>query len=526
MVLDRISTGIVGLDGLIEGGVPRGFTVLVAGNPGTGKTILTSHFLYAGLQRGENSVYVSFGESKNQFLDNLEKVGMNFIDYEKQNKFKFLDFASVTKEGIGEALEEVLETVRNSKASRMVIDSFSAILLAFNNINEARIALHVVFGKMLRAEGITNMLIAEVPIGVNSIGSGMEEFVADGIIQLTHGPDNAIPSTVRVVKMRGTAIDREPHVSVISEGGMIVYPKESLKMDYSISTDRVKTGIYGLDERVHGGFLRGTTTAVTGASGAGKTTFGVQFLAEAVLEGQKAIFCSLEESPDEVRRLGESIGYDVLTLEKKGLHLMSFSPENQSPDALIAELDSKVQALKPSIVFIDSVTAFEHLYKPEMYRITKRLSYLFRKQGITSIFSILTTQQSGLNLSTWGLSSIFHNIILLRYVEAEAQLKRSMLILKIRASPHDQSILEFSISSKGGIRILGSMTDYVGILSGIAHNRYGQYLKKEQKIENREKEQRQKRKTKFEESQKTILTRAKENTKPLRRGRGKGNKRA
>lgn len=82
MVLDRISTGIAGLDGLIEGGIPRGFTVLVAGNPGTGKTILTSHFLYAGLQKGENSIYVSFGESKNQFLENLEKIGMKFIDYE------------------------------------------------------------------------------------------------------------------------------------------------------------------------------------------------------------------------------------------------------------------------------------------------------------------------------------------------------------------------------------------------------------------------------------------------------------
>lgn len=82
MVLDRISTGIAGLDGLIEGGIPRGFIVLVAGNPGTGKTILTSHFLYAGLQKGENSIYVSFGESKNQFLENLEKIGMKFIDYE------------------------------------------------------------------------------------------------------------------------------------------------------------------------------------------------------------------------------------------------------------------------------------------------------------------------------------------------------------------------------------------------------------------------------------------------------------
>jgi circadian clock protein KaiC len=243
MISDRISTGIAGLDALIEGGIPRGFTVLVAGNPGTGKTVLTSHFLYEGLKKGENSVYVSFGESKKQFYYNLEKFGMKFIDFEKQNKFRFLDFASLTKEGIGDALEEVLDTVRNINASRVVIDSFSAILLAFNNISEARIALHVVLGKMLRAEGVTNLLIAEVPIGARGIGSGMEEFVADGIIQLAHGASNAVPSLVKIVKMRGTAMNREPHVAVIAEKGMIVYPKQSLQILYPTSTDRIRTGI-------------------------------------------------------------------------------------------------------------------------------------------------------------------------------------------------------------------------------------------------------------------------------------------
>jgi circadian clock protein KaiC len=130
----------------------------------------------------------------------------------RDNKFAFLDFASVTKEGIGDALEEVLAVSRNIKAKRIVIDSFSAIILAFDNINEARITLHVVLGKMLRAEGITNMLITEVPIGSQNVGSGMEEFVADGIIQLEHGTTNAIPATLKVVKMRGTSINREVHV--------------------------------------------------------------------------------------------------------------------------------------------------------------------------------------------------------------------------------------------------------------------------------------------------------------------------
>lgn len=345
MVIERISTGISTLDALIEGGIPRGFTVLVAGNPGTGKTILTTHFLYEGLLRGEAAVYVSFSESKNQFYENFNRFGMKFADFEKENKFAYLDFASITKEGITDALEEVLSVSRNIGVRRVVIDSFSAILLAFDNINEARIALHVVLGKMLRFEGITNMLITEVPIGSRNIGSGMEEFVADGIIKLEHGNTNAIPATLKVIKMRATSINRETHVSQIGEKGMVVYPKQSVQMIFPTSIDRIRTGVPGLDRRVGGGFFKGTTTILAGASGSGKTTFGFQFATQGVVDGQKSMFCSLEESPGEIRTMAKSLGIGVDDLEKKGLHLLSWIPENQSPDAFISTLRSRRHSL-------------------------------------------------------------------------------------------------------------------------------------------------------------------------------------
>lgn len=504
MTIERISTGISTLDALIEGGIPRGFTVLVAGNPGTGKTILTTHFLYEGLLRGEPAVYVSFSESKKQFYENFSRFGMKLADFERDNKFAFLDFASVTKEGIGDALEEVLAVSRSIKAKRIVIDSFSAIALAFDNINEARITLHVVLGKMLRAEGITNMLITEVPIGSPNVGSGMEEFVADGIIQLEHGTTDAIPATLKVVKMRATSINREAHVSLIGEKGMVVYPKLPIRMTYPTTIDRVKTGIPGLDGRVEGGFLKGSTTILAGASGTGKTTLGFQFTVQAVLEGKRSLFCSLEESPAEIRSMGESLGFNMKELEKKGLHLISWTPENQSPDAFISALASHIEAIRPSRIVIDGLSTFEHLYSQEIYLITKRLVNLMGSYGITSIFTILTDQESGLNISSFGVSSIFHNIILLRYVEAEAQLKRSMLILKMRASNHDHSILQFLIQSKTGLKIAGTMNEYEGIMSGIAQKVYQHYLDKEKKIQDKQSKEREKRKADLDSRQKKI----------------------
>lgn len=212
MVLDRISTGISGLDSLIEGGVPKGYTVLVAGNPGSGKTILTSHFLYEGLKNGESGLYVSFSESKEQFYDNVDRIGMDFKDFERTNKFVFLDFASITKEGMRDALDEVLSTIREINAKRLVIDSFSAISQAYETLIDARIILQTILGKIMRAEGVTSLLISEIPAGRDVIGSGIEEFVADGILRLEQGRDNAIPTTLHVVKMRGTAVNRAPRL--------------------------------------------------------------------------------------------------------------------------------------------------------------------------------------------------------------------------------------------------------------------------------------------------------------------------
>ncbi|MGG6460653.1 MAG: RAD55 family ATPase [Candidatus Eiseniibacteriota bacterium] len=179
-------------------------------------------------------------------------------------------------------------------------------------------------------------------------------------------------------------------------------------------------------------------------------------------------------------------------------------PENQSLDAFIAELASYVKAVKPTLIVIDSLSAFENMYKQEMFLFTKRLSSLLRSHKITSIFSILTSQQPGFDLTGFGVSSIFHNIILLRYVEVEGVLKRSVLLLKMRATLHDQSILEFAIDSNGGIKIIGAMVNYEGILSGIARKNYEKFMSKEQLIESRQREQRIKRRAKFDVGQKKL----------------------
>jgi hypothetical protein len=122
--------------------------------------------------------------------------------------------------------------------------------------------------------------------------------------------------------------------------------------------------------------------------------------------------------------------------------------------------------------------------------------HLIRKHQLTALFTILTSQSSAFNLSELGISSLFHNIILLRYVEAKSKMKRSMLILKMRATRHDESILEFVITDNG-IRILGIMDDYIDILTGVAKPVYKEFQQEEEEIRLREKEEGKRRLTDF-----------------------------
>jgi circadian clock protein KaiC len=140
---------------------------------------------------------------------------MDFEKFERQNKFTFIALASFTKDGMQDTLAEILSTIRDTKAKRVVLDSFSAISLAFEDQSEARTTVQVLLGKIMRSEEVTTMLIIEVPYGRNSIGSGIEESVADGIIQLEQREDNAAPIILRILKMRCTAINRISHRIVL-----------------------------------------------------------------------------------------------------------------------------------------------------------------------------------------------------------------------------------------------------------------------------------------------------------------------
>lgn len=472
----------------MEGGIPKGFTVMVAGNSGTGKTILGSQFLYNGLtsEPNESGVYISLSESKLQFYATSKKIGMDFEKFENQNKFIYLDFVSLSNEGIPDALEEILSAIREVDAKRVVLDSFSALAMSFKDKIESRVTVQVFLGKIMRAEGITSLIISEIPHGKNDLGNGIEESVADAVIKLENGLDNASPIFLKVLKMRGTAINREIHVCRITNNGMVLYPKQRILMDFPASDKRVPSGIVNFDDKIEGGgLIEGTLSAVIGASGSGKSTFAFQFIVEGVKKyNESGIFCSLEDSKEEIRRMAKGFGYKVEELEyngdstKKGeveeekrgrLSTITYNHVEYHPDAFIASLEEEIKVKKPKRLVIDGLSIYELKYRGQLNEITERISSLVRKYQITTIITLLGAQKDVFQVTEMNLSPLFHNVILLRFVELYGRMKRVIMILKISMSHQDGAILEFKISGDKGFEVVGPIgDDYTGIFSGIA----------------------------------------------------------
>jgi KaiC/GvpD/RAD55 family RecA-like ATPase len=284
-MIERLPTGIDGLDSLIGGGIPRGSLILLVGEPGTGKTIFGSSFLCRGATRyGENGIYVSFLESKKTLISNLS--GLCDQDHEKldrEGKFRILDLVTTKEEGVAATLESILDEIRALDAKRLVIDSFSTMAQAFKEPIDARMILHTVLGNIVRQTGCTTLLIVERPTGSRGLGLGIEEFVADGVIILRRRKiEGRLARELEITKLRGTRIDSPTHPFTL-DGSFVVFPSFSHKSLAQLrrlervpdSDSNFSTGNRSLDAILGGGYTKGALALLEVGEAIPLTAFGV-----------------------------------------------------------------------------------------------------------------------------------------------------------------------------------------------------------------------------------------------------------
>jgi circadian clock protein KaiC len=468
-VEDRAATGVDGFDSLIEGGFPKGDLILLAGHPGSGKTMFSSQFLYTGgTKYGEPGIYASFAENREAFMRNMQRSKMDFEALEEKGLFKFIDFVTVKEQAIDAALATVMAEIDSLKARRLVIDSFSAMAQAFSDKIDARIVLHTVLGRMTRLSNVTTLLIAEKPIGSESLGGGMEEFVSDAVLVLTQSPERGhMRRYFDIVKMRGTGASRARLPYDITEHGIVLYPSVEAKPAARVFNEKVSTGVDGLDRMLSGGPYKGSTILVMGESGTGKTTTALQFMMRGAANKERTLYVSYEESAEELARHAQGFGWKINDSANDGLvKIVSYFPEPYNIDKIFADTRKLIDEYKPSRFVVDSLTSLENsMSGDEFFRAIRRMESRFKAEGVTALVTARTSE-GGLPSDFW-VSSLMDVIVSLRQVESESALRRALVIFKARGLPHDASIKEFQIGPKG-IVIEERFTDLEQILGGSA----------------------------------------------------------
>jgi len=267
------------------GGIPRGSTIVIAGNPGTGKTILATQLSLALSSRERPAVYTSLVESWSSYSANMKSLGIDVDKYVELGQFKFLDLYSFGgAEGPYSIVDVVVDEVAKVNAGVLVIDSISALVALFSDVSKARGLLQNIFVKLTRQMEVTTVLIVEVPFGSTTIGHGFEEFIADAIILLRR-EERPTRFTLSIPKVRWAPPIFEEREYVIGRGGL--YPLFLPRQVY----ERVESAEIGVEplDMVLGRVPRGTTILTTGGVGTGKTAISLGF----ACAGSKTLFVTM-----------------------------------------------------------------------------------------------------------------------------------------------------------------------------------------------------------------------------------------
>ena len=252
----------------ILGGLPKGGVVIIAGHPGTGKTILSAKLIYEGAYRyGEPGVYASFAEDRHRFYENMSGLGLDFEKLERDGRFAYLDLPVVGRLGVSSIVELMIEATEKLKAKRLVVDSFTTLAQTFKDRAELRTFVHSILSRIVKDLDCTTILIEEIPIGVRRIGFGVEEFIADAILILRRREfDGRSLRDLAIVKLRGVELKEDKFIFTLSDGVKVFPPFTLPKLEgyrltpppEDLSEEVYSTGIKDLDRAI-GGYPKGST---------------------------------------------------------------------------------------------------------------------------------------------------------------------------------------------------------------------------------------------------------------------------
>jgi circadian clock protein KaiC len=475
--LPKCPTGIQGLDEITDGGLPRGRPTLVCGGAGCGKTLLAAEFLVRGaVQFGEPGVFMTFEETEAELKANVASLGFDLAGLVRRKKI-MLDYVHVEPSEIHESGEYDLEglfvrlnhAIDSIGAKRVVLDTIEALFAGLRNEAILRAELRRLF-RWLKDKGVTAVITAER--GREQLTRhGLEEYVSDCVILLDHRVNDQIATRhLRVVKYRGALHGTNEFPFLIGDEGISVLPITSLGLNHKISRERIATGIPRLDAMLGGlGFFRGSSILLTGTPGTGKTIVAANFAQAACRRGERALFFSFEESPNQIIRNMHSIGMRLEPYVKRGLlRFHAARPSLYGLEMHLTTMFKEIAAFQPHVVIVDPITSLMDAGTDSESKgmVTRLIDYLKAGQ-VTSLFTSLTQGGHALQQSEAAMSSLMDSWLLLQDFEGNGERNRVLYVLKARGMAHSNQIREFLISDRG-VDLVDAYIGPSGVLTGSA----------------------------------------------------------
>ncbi|RAR60807.1 MULTISPECIES: ATPase domain-containing protein [Halomonadaceae] len=465
----RIRTGVRGFDEILRGGVIPQRTYLIRGGPGSGKTTLGLHFLINDSQSG--SLFVSLGESEQQLRENAKRSGLSMdgVDVldlspgqeESGDTYTLLESWDVEGNSIHDS---ILSYVQEHQPKRILIDSLSQMRYLSADTFLFRKQVMSLLRK-LTAEGATIMFTSEQEPGDND---DTLAFLSDGVITLEQTESER---QCRVTKLRGSSFANGAHYFSLGDGGITLYPRlEPSHHGRQVEHTPLGSGLPEFDALTHGGIERGTVTLLSGPTGVGKTTLGAQLMSEAAKRHERSVIYSFDEGASTFFARCRQVGLPVQEMIAAGhLNFETVEPLHYNPDEFAARARVEIEEFGTTMVMIDSLSGYQQSVRgDELQQRVHALCRYLVNMGVTvllinEVFAI-TGQQA--RVTEYGLSYLADNIIMLRYIELDSELRKSIGVLKKRAGGFERTLREFEIAPEG-LRVGQPFHGLRGILGGV-----------------------------------------------------------